>query len=128
MNDNKSRLMVASPWIAGLLASICLGFPVARAQETRIPQANAVINAEAAPTENTEKSVQIYNVRYANAQSLTDILSSVVPDAHVKFDATGNRIVVMALPGEHRRVAMLLQELDGSPREDTMEVFTLGQG
>lgn len=125
MNDNKSRLMVSSPWITSLLASICLGGPAARAQETRIPKANTVINAEAEPTENTEKSVQIYNVRYANAQSLTDILSSVVPDAHVKFDATGNRIVVMALPDEHRRVAMLLKELDVSPLEDTMKVFTL---
>jgi hypothetical protein len=98
---------------------------MAAAQEARAPKVHAVADANAVPPEKEVRSVRIYNVTHANAQSLSDILSSVIPDAQVTFDSTSNRIVVMASSGEHSRLEKLIKELDVGPREEAIKVFSL---
>jgi len=123
MNARNFRFVVVFAVTVALWGSTCLLVDMGVAQEPPAPKVDA--GAVAAPSGAASKTVQIYTLKYTDGQLLTQIVPVVFPEASVALDSSANRVVIMASPAEHGRVAQLIEELDVAAPDDAIKVFSL---
>ncbi len=124
MNTQSIGFRVGLRMIVGLCAIVLIDHMTA-AQQTPV-NSQAVADSKDVPRGEDEESVlHTYSLKNANGKLLVDTLASVIPDAKIAFDASSNRIVVLASPSALPRLEKVIAELDGLPPEVEFKIFSL---
>ena len=61
----------------------------------------------------------VYNLKVATAAAAIQALGSAVPDANFSPGADENQLLAFARPGDHEKIAQILDELDREPSPET---------
>lgn len=75
--------------------------------------------------ERAERTLQSYSLEQLNQTTATTMLATQIPTAAVTVDATNRRLLVMAGPDDHNRVAALLDEIRVPGSELKLQFYEL---